>query len=556
LPGDRFIELALDKGRHVLDVLFMHASEAVTIQDRPGQLIYANNRAAQMLGVANGEELVVNPTDALISQFEPVGLDGKPLSPDEFPGRRVLRGEPVVEQIVGYRHPDSGDTKWTRIRSSPVKDDSGRVVWAINFFSDITDEVVRDRERDLLGRVRDSLATSIEVDEILLALARVVVPDLAYWADVHIIDDGGYLTPVASVHPDYTDQQIVIDQTDQLRIPIETPGLEPRVARSGGTEVVRFGPGASLEDELPNLAGAVQRYGLTHVVCAPLKAADRVVGTFTLGRRGEDPRFDTGEMRWIEAVAERAGVSLANALLYAHERETAEVVQRGLVPTELPEVPGMQIASRYRPQARFSGVGGDFFDVLVPDEKTLLVAVGDIEGKGIPAAAAVGVARHTLRATAALDPDPDTVIAQMNNVLRHEQPARMCTLAYMTFRSDDAGIELGVVLAGHPPPLIVRADGGVEPLGEPCPPLGFLPQLEPHQHRTRLEPGDTVVAYTDGFAIGAEAPPESIAPLLKGAHIEDIEPLLDRLLVQLQIEEPNPRDDVVLLALRVGGPGE
>ncbi|HSJ34980.1 MAG TPA: SpoIIE family protein phosphatase [Acidimicrobiia bacterium] len=556
MPGDRFIELALDKGRHVLDVLFMHASEAVTIQDRPGELIYANNRAAQMLGVANGDELIVHPTESLISQYELVDLDGKPVSPDELPGRRVLRGEPVAEQVVGYRHPDSGDTRWTRIRSSPVKDDSGRVVWAINFFNDITDEVVQERERELLSRARDSLAASIEVDEILIALARVVVPDLAYWAGVHIIDDGGYLTPVATVHPDSTDQQIVIDQTDQIRIPIDTPGLEPRVARSGGSEVVRFGPGASLEDELPDLAAAVQHYGLTHVVCAPLKAADRVVGTFTLGRRGEDPRFNSSEMRWIEAVAERAGVSLANALLYAHERETAEVLQRGLVPTELPEVPGMQIASRYRPQARFSGVGGDFFDVLVPDENTLLVAVGDIEGKGIPAAAAVGVARYTLRATAALDPDPDTVMAQMNNVLRHEQPARMCTLAYMTFRFDDAGIELGVVLAGHPPPLIVRADGGVEPLGEPCPPLGFLAELEPLQHRTRLGPGDTVVAYTDGFAIGAEAPPESLAPLLKGAHSEDLEPLLDRLLVQLQIEEPNPRDDVVLLALRVERPGE
>src|SRR5690606_35684803 len=128
-------------------------------------------------------------------------------------------------------------------------------------------------------------------------------------------------------------------------------------------------------------------------------AGERVVGTFTLGRTEDEDRFTASERRWIDAVSDRAGTALANSLLYAHERKTAEVLQRGLVPSQLPEVEGFEVASRYQPQARFSGVGGDFYDLIVPHEGLCVVAVCDIEGKGIPAAAAVGVARHTLRAT-------------------------------------------------------------------------------------------------------------------------------------------------------------
>jgi serine phosphatase RsbU (regulator of sigma subunit) len=183
------------------------------------------------------------------------------------------------------------------------------------------------------------------------------------------------------------------------------------------------------------------------------------------------------------------------------------------------------------------------------------VAVGDIEGKGISAAAAVGVARHTLRATAALDPDPQTIIGRMNEVMRSELPARMCTLAYLRLEPNGAGANVGASLAGHPPPIVIRGDGTVEELGSPCPPLGFLADLEPHEHRTQLAPGDTILVYTDGFALGNQAPPESLMPLLEGAHEEDLESLLDRLLARLRAEQPNPRDDVVLLALRVVGAG-
>lgn len=553
MPGDRFIELALDKGRHVLDVLFMHASEAVTIQDQSGGIIYANDRAATLLGLTSGEEMLTRPAGAFLAPFDLIDPTGEPLDPERLPGRQVLRGEPVAEQVVGYRDRESGETRWSRIRSSPVKDDSGRVVWAINFFSDITAEVVHEHERELLSRARDALSSSLELDELVIALTEAILPDLGSWAGVHLIDDGGFLVPVASRSLHSRSDEILIPDPERVRMPLDGPGLEARVARTGRTEVVRAAAGAHPEVATSALSAGPAEEGPALVLCAPLRAGDRLVGTLSLGRRDADGRFNADHRRWIEAVAERAGVTFANALLYAHERETAEVLQRGLVPTELPPFAGLRIASRYQPQAHFSGVGGDFFDVLVPHEKLCLVAVGDIEGKGIPAAAAVGVARHTLRATAALNPDPEIVIGQMNEVLGEQQPPRLCTLAYLRLEPTDEGIDAGVSLAGHPPPMIVRSDGRVETLGEPCPPLGFLSRLDPAEHHAHLQRGDTIVVYTDGFAFGSIAPPETLQPLLQGAHDEDLEELLDRLLARLQAAQPNPRDDVVLLAIRVEG---
>lgn len=551
MPGDRFIELALDQDRHVLEVLFQHASEAVTIQDQNGQLIYANDRAAELVGMQSGEDVTDRSTGSILSRYQLTDLSGAPVAGDSLPGRRVLKGEPVAEETVGYRALDSGETRWSRVRASPVRDDDGHVVWAINFFSDITEEVLWEKERELLSRTNEALGSSLQIEEILTELAGVIVPELGYWSGVHLIDDGGFISGVASVHPDSTDAQIVTDEADQLRFPLDTSGLQARVVRSGKPEFVNLAEGRPPDGELPDFHAAVERFGLGAVACVPLSAGDRVVGTLTVGRRRGNAGFSSMERRWLTAVAERAGVSLANALLYAHEHETAAVLQRGLVPTQLPRLEGMQVASRYQPQAQISGVGGDFFDVLTPSGDLSVIAVGDIEGKGIPAAAAVGIARHTLRATVALDPSPATVFAQMNDILRHEEPARMCTLAYLVGRRRGGRVDLTVSLAGHPPPMVVRADGNVAQVGEPCPPLGFLADLEPYVHEVELGPGDTVIVYTDGFAMGGHAPPESLEPLLAGAEKEDLDFLLDRLLAALRSEQPQPKDDVVLLALRV-----
>src|SRR5690606_24134117 len=120
--------------------------------------------------------------------------------------------------------------------------------------------------------------------------------------------------------------------------------------------------------------------------------------------------------------------------------------------------------------SQIRGISGDFYDVFeIPDGKYVIV-VGDIEGKGIGAAAEVGIVRQSLRATAFLDSSPPTVFRQLDKLLTEEESPRTCTLAYVIV--DPAKAQAEVALAGHPPPIHVRRDGSLHEIGRPCPPLG------------------------------------------------------------------------------------
>ena len=123
MPGDRFIELAMQDDRHVLDVLFRHAREAITVQGPSGRLIYANDLAARLIGFQSAAELIRTPSEDMLGRFEMVDQDGNLITPERLPGRRVLMGEQVVEEVIGYRRPGSHRIRWSRINSSPIKCD-------------------------------------------------------------------------------------------------------------------------------------------------------------------------------------------------------------------------------------------------------------------------------------------------------------------------------------------------------------------------------------------------------------------------------------------------
>ena len=128
----------------------------------------------------------------------------------------------------------------------------------------------------------------------------------------------------------------------------------------------------------------------------------------------------------------------------------------------------------------------------------------------------------------------------------------MCTLAYVLLDRQVDRFDMKVALAGHPPPILISSDGTLTRVGSPCPPAGVMPTIEPIEEHYRLEPGDTLLTYTDGFAMEGQAPPESVESALGDGHLEDLEPFLDRLMQMLQAPTAHKiRDDVALLAARV-----
>jgi hypothetical protein len=543
--------------RKVLDILFHHAAEGVTMQDRSGQVVYANDEAARLVGFERGADLVKATPEEILSRIEMVDRNGAPMPLEAIPGRRVLAGAPMAEGVVGHRRPGSPRTRWSRVRSNPIRNDAGEVVLVLNFFNDITGQFRRDEIRELLYNVYEALGSSLDRDENLNALARALVPQMGSWCAVHLLE-GGVLDPVAMAHPDDDNARTLVQMAPLGPIRLDEQRLQARVARTGEPELLAVTEEVMARAETrvsPGIIDVFRRLQVNSVACVPISVGRRVIGTLAVARGNSDPPLDESDLDVLGVVADRAASTLENAGLYQQQREIAEALQAVLTPKTLPSIPRLEIAARYRPVSLVGHVGGDFYDVFPTTDGRTAVVVGDIAGKGIEAAAAVGQARYTLRSIVALDPTPSTVIARINQSLLEE--GQMCTLAYALIEDKGERFRLGITLAGHPPPILIAADGSVERVGTPCPPVGVLADIEAMEEERWLGKGDILLLYTDGFALPGLAPPESVELALTRSDGGDPARLLDGLLSVLWADMPaaGQRDDIAMVAIAAGSDG-
>ncbi|MEV6638869.1 SpoIIE family protein phosphatase [Amycolatopsis sp. NPDC051371] len=180
----------------------------------------------------------------------------------------------------------------------------------------------------------------------------------------------------------------------------------------------------------------------------------------------------------------------------------ARTLQQTLLPPTLAEVPGMQVAAYYHP-ASADQVGGDFYDLFPVTGDTWGFFLGDVSGKGAAAAVVTSLARYTLRASAVHDPDPTVALGILNTVLNqqfHGTDPRYCTVIHGRIRPHGDSATVTLAGGGHPPALLIRADGTATFLPIPGGQLvGALPGARFTAVDVRLEPGDTVLLYTDGL---------------------------------------------------------
>jgi serine phosphatase RsbU (regulator of sigma subunit) len=282
-----------------------------------------------------------------------------------------------------------------------------------------------------------------------------------------------------------------------------------------------------------------------------------VLGGLQLIMSSSSRRYTEDDLRLAEAVASRIAASLDNLRLHEEQRSIASALQASLLPGDLPDIPGVEVAVRYWANGEGVEVGGDFYDVFLVKDGTWAVVIGDVCGTGPTAAAVTGMARHTIASAAWNGNDPQGVLEQLNRAMLRRNTERFCTVLYGSLVPRGSGGRLTFACGGHPLPVVIRADGTAAEHGAYGSLIGVFPQINLTTTTVDLEPGDTVVLYTDGAT--DLAPPHGFSASEFTAFVRtaaegatSAEELADRLHAGLSsvlpIEERG--DDIALLILR------
>ena len=346
-------------------------------------------------------------------------------------------------------------------------------------------------------------------------------------------------------------------------VPLDADLPAAEAARTGVT--VWVGGLVDPGGHFPALAGS----GSRSAAAIPLAAENRVFGVLTVGFEHDLPVGDD-ECRFLVALAEQGAVALERARLYDSERasrrqaeqdrqrslELARALQTSLLPPRLPDVPGLDLGARYHPALAGLEVGGDFYDVFDTGGDWAVV-IGDVCGKGPEAAALTALARYTIRSVAMDLRHPAQVLRKLNDTLLHHQlDERFCTVAYGRVVPAVGGVRVSVCRGGHPPPLVVRSTGEVEPVGADGGLIGLFSEIRLWEETAQLHPGDSLVFYTDGVTEARRGREQfgdkrladvlrSCAGMTAAEVAENVEAAV------VDFGGPEPRDDLAVLVVHV-----
>jgi anti-sigma regulatory factor (Ser/Thr protein kinase)/putative methionine-R-sulfoxide reductase with GAF domain len=297
------------------------------------------------------------------------------------------------------------------------------------------------------------------------------------------------------------------------------------------------------EQDSPLLAGR----RVCSLAAIPLLARGELIGVLQVGSL-EHRRFSDDDVRLLQLAGERMALAIDRARLFEETRHIAETLQRKLLPERLPSLPTAELAARYLPAGPVVEIGGDWYDVFAYKDGRVGLAMGDVVGRGVDAASLMGQLRTALRAYALEQPSPAAVLDRLGALFHQVAPGQMATLVFVVF-DPGSGI-VCLASAGHPPPLAIAPDGSSFYLEhETCPPLGVMPYLAYKERVQWLEPGSTILLYTDGLVEQRGRIDEGLTRLREAVVAGDAEDLCDSV-VRALLPEGSGGDDAALLALR------
>ncbi|SEP13449.1 PP2C family protein-serine/threonine phosphatase [Trujillonella endophytica] len=529
-------------------------NEAFFSLDRDWRFSYVNRRAEQVLDrsrpdLVGGEIWSLFP-HAVDSDFE-----------TNYRGA-VASGQ---ERVFEAYYPEPLDA-WFEVRAWPTPD--GLSV----YFLDVTERrraetaareaaarlraiaEISSAMVDQLGRVQDERAALQRVTE-------AVVPVFADWAIGTLVDADGRMRDVASWHTDPALRATTARYAALRLAAIADDAPVLRALRSGQTLTVDDVP-AVIRPTLPpgEVVEVFDRLAPRTALTLPLAAHGKTLGALSLYRSDSGRPADADDVAAAREVAERVALALDNARLHEQQRRLAEELQRSML-TAPPRPDHAEVVVRYLPAVEAAQVGGDWYDAFLQPGGAMVLVIGDVVGHDIAAAAAMGQLRGLVRGIAFREgADPSTVLTDLDVAVRGLEMDTMATAIVARIEQSPEQRAAGTTTlrwsnAGHPPPLLMHADGRVEELSGPRAELmlGVDPTARRTDSTVTVDRPATVLLYTDGLVEARDQElDDGIAALREAlADLADLPlaELCDGLLARLRPH--GVADDVALVAVRL-----
>ncbi|MFI7594669.1 PP2C family protein-serine/threonine phosphatase [Micromonospora sp. NPDC049359] len=461
--------------RELLDGL----AEAVLTTDAAGRVTLVNARTVELLPeIVAGVEL----SGCAVAALARAVRDGTAVFEAQHHGRH-LRG--ARRQLAGNRY------AWY-VRD--VTEEHAR-----------TDALLAERSRTaFLAQAGSRLGLSLHRDQTLRTTVTLAVP---YLADAAV----ALLRPPAPAepHPRFTryadDEPAPVTGVADEELTDFVPDLG--AAFDGDLGEPTPWPDADVAGLTALLPPSFGRPGAALV--STMRGPGGPAGALLLVRRAGRADFDSRDRELAREFATRAGAALAAAELYGEQAHLARVLQTSLLPPELPVVPGVRMAGGYRSAGDTLRIGGDFYEVF-PHPRGALFALGDVSGKGVGAAVLTGRVRQSLQTLRLVEQRPLELIHLLNRTLFDAPDAarrsQLTTLLLGWMEHGPTGVDLRIAGGGHPAPLLVTAAGSVTDVPVGGMPVGALTDARFTEVRVHLDPGDLLLAYTDGVTEASGGP--------------------------------------------------
>ncbi|MEA2482353.1 MAG: hypothetical protein QOC55_300, partial [Thermoleophilaceae bacterium] len=252
-----------------------------------------------------------------------------------------------------------------------------------------------ERSARFLAEAGALLDASLDHDTTLQNVARFVVPQMADWCAIDVIEQGGGFRSVAVAHSDPAKVQWAQQISERYPSDPNAATGVPRVLRTGESELYTEIPWDLVEQAAVDEGHLelIRQLQLHSLMIVPLVARGRTLGAITFVGAESGRTYEQSDLALAEELARRAAMAVDNARLYTELSSIADTLQAELLPTEIPDIPGIDVAVRYRAAGELNRVGGDFYDVFGRGPNQWAVVIGDVSGKGAPAAAVTALAR-------------------------------------------------------------------------------------------------------------------------------------------------------------------